>query len=149
MSSLGKIPNFEPDEEAMAMIKSLFEQKKEVAISEGGTTSPRRHRIRIPEPPAQTKLEQEEALVYAKDEVEQIHSSFVEFVENIEDTTLYGYLYTEIQKLIEAFKDMDDLVNDKINKDELTLNGISDYERMRKLRHRILSDIYNQSKKEE
>jgi hypothetical protein len=153
MSELGKVPSFEPDEETRALIESMFIQKQEAKQEakqvEEIKPVAKRHRVRIPEPPAQTKEQQEVATHLAKEEMDIIHDAFMEFSEKTSETVLYGHLYTEILKLVEAFTDMEAIINDDIKKDELTENGLDYYEKMRTIRARVLNDIYNKYEKEE
>lgn len=147
MSSLGKVPSFEPDEEYKKLIESMFEQKKELkkeALKEEEVKSVPRHRIRLPEPPLQSPEEQEVSINLAKEEMENIREAFLEFSERVCDTVIYSYLYGEVDRFIEACEDMEDLIEDNFNRDEMTENGLAHYEKVRKLRARILGDIYKE-----
>jgi hypothetical protein len=164
MSGLGRVPSFEPDEETKALIESMFEQKQEVKKEaklgeeyqsldemreeDGVVEEVKRHRVRIPEPPAQTKKEQEISMHLAKEELDIIHDAFMEFSEKVSDTVIYGHLYNEVLKLTEAFQDMEAIVNDDIDKEELTKYGLGDYEKMRSIRARVLHDVYNHYKED-
>jgi hypothetical protein len=164
MSGLGKVPSFEPDEEAKALIEAMFTVKKEEVkeIPEDETAAfptevkgeeekpasnaaPKRRRIKIPEPPEQTKEQQAKAIELAKQELDIIHDAFMEFSEQTSDTVIYGYLYGEILKLVESFQDMETMINDTIEKEKITENGMEWYEKMRKIRARILNDVYNRN----
>lgn len=168
MSKSKKIPGFEPDEASKALIESMFidkknqevveeapkkASKKEVKPKEIINTKPeakpeaKRHRIRIPDVPPQTKQQQAESLKYANDELELILDAFMEFSEAVSDTIIYGHLYQDILRLSEAFEDMETVINESISVDELTDNGMASYEKMRKIRGRILNDVYNHYKK--
>lgn len=154
MSELGKVPSFEPDEETQALIAGMFESKKEARKEKQVTKHSvskeenpiKRHRIRIPEPPIQSKEEEDKSIKLAQQELDLIHDAFMEFSEKTSDTVIYGHLYNEILKLTEAFEDMESLITDDIDKEEMTKNTEEDYEKLRKIRARVLSDVYNKYK---
>lgn len=153
MSGLGKVPNFEPDEDFKAMIEGIFQQKKEiqpVEVVEEEKTSKKKtptRRLKLPEPPALTAEEQEKALEKAKAEMEEIRISFLEFTEKVVDTILYGYLYNEVEKIVEGFEDMNTLITQDIDESKITKHGEADLEKLKKLRARILNDVYNKYEK--
>ena len=153
MSKNKKIPGFEPDEASKALIESMFEKKDETPKevkkkvpqkkieskdSLNEKLPQKRHRIRIPEIPLKTQEEQAVALSYANDELELILDAFTEFSEKISETIIYGHLYQDFLRLSESFEDIEAMINDTILKEELTDNGIGSYEKMRKMRARIL-----------
>jgi hypothetical protein len=153
MSGLGRVPSFEPDEEAKAMIESMFAEKKEVKQEQPQDDKPKtnitpgkRHRVKIPDPPKQTKEQEELAIKLAKEEMDIIHEAFMEFSEKTSDTVIYGYLYQEILKLVESFEDVDVMIQDNFNEDDITGNGEPYYEKMKQIRARILNDVYGRYK---
>jgi hypothetical protein len=158
MSGLGKVPSFEPDEEAKALIEAMFAVKKEEVKEEepqevetpveekpASNAAPKRRRVKIPEPPEQTKEQQAEAIELAKQELDIIHDAFMDFSEQASDTVIYGYLYGEILKLVESFQDMEAMINDTIDKEKITENGMEWYQKMRTIRARVLNDVYNRN----
>jgi hypothetical protein len=162
MSGLGRVPSFEPDEEAKAMIESMFAEKKKDVVTDNketfdkeieeidkpktNITPGKRHRVKIPDPPKQTKEQEELAIKLAKEEMDIIHEAFMEFSEKTSDTVIYGYLYQEILKLVESFEDVDVMIQDNFNEDDITGNGEPYYEKMKQIRARILNDVYGRYK---
>jgi hypothetical protein len=158
MSELGKVPNFEPDEEFKKMLEDLFEPKKKKDVvtdnkeksdqefineaKERGKKKPTR-KVRIPEPPAQTKEEEKKAVQFAQKELDILFVAFYEFTEVAGETIVFGYLHSDIQELVARFEDMDIILKDKIDKEKLTEYGLTDFEKYRKIRARILHDIYD------
>lgn len=164
MSGLGKVPSFEPDEESRALIESLFakqEVKEEVVASQEeisakkfaaeeqpktNITPGKRHRVKIPEAPPQTLEQEKIAVNLAEEELDIIHDAFMKFSEEASDTVIYGYLYGEILKLVESFQDVEATIKDDFNEDDITKNGEAYYDKVRKIRARILNDVYNRYK---
>lgn len=162
MSGLGKVPNFEPDEEFKNMLEELFAPKKEAKKEEAKESqkeisekkfeekkpapkhkkTPTR-KIKIPEPPAQTKEQEKEALKFAQGELDTLFDAFYQFTEAAGETIVFGYLYNDIQELVSKFEDIDIILGDKIDTEKLTQYGLTDFEKYRKIRTRILHDIYN------
>ena len=144
MSGLGRVPSFEPDEETKALIESMFSSSKEEKKEESKSkiTPGKRHRIRIPDPPVQNKTEEELSVRLAKQEMDTIHDAFMEFSEKTSDTVIYGYLYSEILELVEAFQDMEAMIDNTIDEKKITESGKEWYEKMKKIRARVLHDIY-------
>lgn len=106
------------------------------------------YRVKIPEPPAQTTEQQAAALKFAKEEMEQIRKSFLNFTDEVNDTVMYSYLYPYIEDFVERCKQMQVLISDDIDQDKLTEHGLTDYEQMRKIRGTILSTISDKHKKD-
>lgn len=136
----------EEHEDFRSLVDGLFEeQKEEVAEKVEAPKKKAAHkpsyRVQIPEPPAQTKEEQEASLVYAKEEMEKIRKAFLQFTDAVNETVTYSYLFSEVEEFVEACKDMQTVLTDDINKDLLTEKGLADYEKLRKIRARILSDV--------
>lgn len=155
MGEFGRLPGFEPDENVRRMIEELFAEKKEARKDEvveeaptEDTPKPTR-RVRLPEPPAQTKKEQGVALGFANQEIELLHEAFLEFSERTSDLVIYGHLYAEILTLTEVFQDMEALINQTIHEEALTEQTAGDYNKLKKIRARILSDVYGKYKKNE
>lgn len=156
---LGKVPNFEPDEEFKKMLESLFEPKKEESQEEitekeieemEKAQKPKKkptRKIKIPDAPAQTKEEEKEALKFAQKELDTLFDAFYNFTEAAGETIVFGYLYNDIQELVAKFEDIDIILGDKVDKEKLTSYGLTDFEKYRKIRTRILHDILNKYKK--
>ena len=137
MSGLGK------EEDFKALIEGMFKEKKEARAEEKKTEEKVvRHRVRIPEPPAQTKEEQAVALKYAKEEMETIRQALLDFQDKASETVIFDFLLGELEEFVEACQDMETLLTDDFNKEEITEHGLTDYEKMRKIRARILNDVY-------
>jgi hypothetical protein len=160
---LGKTPNFEPDEEFKKMLEDLFVPKKKDVVTDNKEIfdkeieetekalkpvkkTPKR-KVKIPEPPAQTKEEQKEALKFAQQELNTLFDAFYKFTEEAGETIIFGYLYNDIQELVASFEDIDVLLEDKIDEKKLTEYGLTDFEKYRKIRARILHDIYEKYNK--
>lgn len=152
-SGLGKVPNFEPDEEFKNMLENLFAKKEEpkeeapqkkVSNKKPEEKSDKRpkHRVRIPEPPAQSEEEQKVALGFSHKEMAIICDAFYKFTEEAGDTVIFGYLYPQIEELVSYFEDMDVILENEIDQEKLTSYGLTDFEKYRKIRARILNDIY-------
>lgn len=145
---LGKMPMFEPDEETKALIASMFEEKQEEKKQDKQYAKPEikrpptRHRVKLPEPATQSEEQQQIGKTLAQEELDIIHDAFMEFSEQTSHTVVYGYLYTEILKLTEAFQDMESLITDSIDTTKLSEDGLVDYEKLRIIRKRILNDVY-------
>jgi hypothetical protein len=154
MMELGKVPNFEPDEEFKKMLEDLFtkteEPKEEAKEEPKSEEKPKKktptRRVKIPEPPAQTKEEEKEALKFAQGELDTLFDAFYQFTEAAGETIVFGYLQNDIQELVSRFEDIDIILQDKIDKEKLTEYGLTDFEKYRKIRARILNDIYNKYK---
>lgn len=119
--------------------------KKETAKEEQPKAN---YRVKIPEPPEQTKQEQQASIKLAKEEMEMIRKSFLNFTDEVNDTVMYSYLYPYIEDLVERCKQLQILISDDIDKDKLTEYGLTDYEQMRKIRGTILSTISDKNKKD-
>src|SRR5437763_7012112 len=124
---LGKVPNFEPDEEFKKMLEDLFVKKEEPkkeqsdrefldeakergksqkTISDKKNKKPTR-KVKIPEPPAQTKEEEKAAIKFAQQELNTLFDAFYDFTEAAGETIVFGYLYNDIQELVSRFEDID------------------------------------------
>jgi len=147
MSGLGKKPNFEPDEHYKKLIGSMFEPSEPKQQEEEPKPFPTR-KLKLPEPPAHTKQEELQAMEYARDEMEQIREAFYNFTNEIGNTIAYGYLYNEVEKFIEACQDLHALVEEDVSEDKITENGLETYQKMKKIRARLLHDIYTNYKKD-
>lgn len=155
MSEFGKIPGFQPDENVRRMIEDMFAEKKESRKEQAAESSapeqkstPRR-RVRIPEPPPQTKEQEGVSLGLANQEIELLHEAFLEFSEKTSDLVIYGHLYAEILNLTEVFQDMEAVINNNIEEDALSEQTLGDYDKLKRIRARILSDVYGKYKKNE
>lgn len=144
MADWGTKPEGNNEEDFRSLVDNLFAEKKEEQKEEEKAP---RYKVNIPEPPAQTKEQQEAALVHAKEEMEKIRKAFLDFTDQVNETVTYSYLYSEVEDFVEACKDMLILLTDDIDKDELTEHGLKDYEKLRKFRARILADITEKYKK--
>jgi hypothetical protein len=125
-------------------VEEVKEVKKEVKPKGKKPTK----KVVIPEPPQQTKDQQESAVKIAKDEMEQIRKAFLTFTDEVNDTVIYSYLYPYIEDFVEKCRQMQVLIADDVDKDKLTEHGLGDYEQMRKIRGTILSTIQDKYKKE-
>lgn len=139
-----KQPEENGKEDFRSLVDNLFADKKEEPKEEKKAP---RYTVNIPEAPAQTKEQEAAALVHAKEEMEKIRKAFLDFTDQVNETVTYSYLYSEVEDFVEACKDMLILLTDEIDKDELTEHGLKDYEKLRKIRARILSDITDKYKK--
>lgn len=110
---------------------------------------PKKHKVKIPEPPQQTKEQEVNAAKHAKDEMEDIRKAFLAFTDSVNDTVLYSYLYPYIEDFVEKCRQMQVLVGDEIDKDKLSEHGLNDYEQMKKIRGTILSEISNRYNKKD
>lgn len=140
MSGLGN------GEDYKQWINELFKEKKEAEPVEEKEEKVVRHRVRIPEAPAQTKEQEEEALKYAKAELETIREAFLDFQEEVGDTVIMDYLLGDLEEFIEACYDMEAMLGDDFKKENITENGLTNYEKMRKIRSRVLNGVYKKYK---
>lgn len=127
------------------LIESMFQQKKEEK-KEKTEDKPKdtkfpTYRLDFPESPPKTKEENNKAIKYAKEEMERIRLAFLDFTEKVNDTVLYGHLYGDIEDFVEVCKDLTTMLEDGIDKDKLTSHGLEDYERMVRIRERLLSYV--------
>lgn len=128
-------------EEFRDLIESMFQKKKEEKKQSKEEKKFPSYRLDFPETPPKTKEQNEKAVKHAKKEMERIRLAFLDFTEQINDTVLYGHLYGSIEDFVEVCTDLTRMLEDDIDKDSLTSQGIDDYERMRKMRERLLSYV--------
>lgn len=133
-------------EEFKDLIEGMFQQKKlkptdepkdPAEIEEPFPT----YRLDLPESPPRTQEQNEKAVEYALKEMEQIRLAFLEFTEKVNNTVLYNQLFGNIEDFIEVCRDLTSLIEDGVDKDKLTSAGLDDYERMRKMRDRLLQYV--------
>ncbi|MDK2600585.1 hypothetical protein QO179_24130 [Bacillus stercoris] len=146
MSGLGKVPSFEPDENYKELIGKMFEEKQEDKKKDLEDKKNVRHRLKLPDPPKQTDEQKEFSIRCAKEEMENLRVAFLDFTDKVNDSVVYAYLYSEIEKFVEACQDMAILIEDDIDKDKLSQEGLEYHNKMQKLRLRILNDVYNKYK---
>lgn len=136
-------------------IDDLFEQKRAGKTSKPNESSeppynkkPSR-KLSIPEPPPKTQEQQEKAIKYARQEIESIRQAFLDFSEKVNHTIMYDHLYPHIEDFVEVCQDLTALVEDDVDKSEMTNKGLDDYERMRKIRARLLDYVLEKYEKGE
>lgn len=136
-------------EEFKDLIDKMFEKKKEERKQEPEKkTAPIPDEVSypsyvldFPETPPRTKEQNQKAIKYAMSEMERIREAFLEFTDKVNDTVLYGQLYSNIEDFVEVCKDLTTLIEDGIDKEKLTPASAEDYERMRKMRDRLLQYV--------
>lgn len=137
MSMFLNNPDFEGDYEFKELVDNMFKVQKTEK------EEPKPKKIKFPEPQKLEPVEEEAAILLAQDEMETVREAFLDFQDAIANTALYPYLFPEFEEMGESFKEMVELVEDSIDQSELTEAGKKDYERMLKVRNRILSSVYN------
>lgn len=103
----------------------------------------------FPESPPRTKEQNQKAVKYAMSEMERIREAFLEFTDKVNDTVLYGQLYGEIEEFVETCKELTVLIEDGIDKEKLTSGSANDYERLRKMRDRLLQYVLDKYEKKD
>jgi esterase/lipase len=147
MSEWQKKPSI--SNESKDLIDNLFEiQDQEKKAKQDDPPEVKKYKVKIPEPPEQTKKDEEIALKLAKDEMEQIRKTFLDFTDQCNDTVIYSYLYPYVQDFVEKCRQMQVLIENEIDEDKLTDNGLHDYEQMKKIRGTVLSMILDKHNKQ-
>ena len=132
-------------DEFRELIENMFQQKKEekkekVQDKPQDSNFPT-YRLNFPESRPKTQEQSDKAIRYAKEEMERIRLAFLDFTEKINDTVLYGHLYGNIEDFVEVCKDLTAMLEDGVDTDKLTSHGLEDYERMTRIRERLLSYV--------
>lgn len=150
MSDFLRDPKFQPDEEMKKFIEGLFDQPKK-KIKAPRAAKP-------PAPQSKPSLElsmdwetdpqidMDLAAKYAREEMENVRVTFLEFQDKISDMAIYSYLFPSIQDLGDVCKDMDSMIENSFETEDLSSMGEVDYKQMLKIRARILSSVYNKYK---
>lgn len=143
-------------EEFRDLIENMFVKKKEERKQEPAEKPVKKketeapfpsYKLDFPESPPRTKEQNQKAVKYALEEMERIREAFLEFTDKVNDTVLYGQLYGNIEDFVEVCKDLTVLIEDGIDKEKLTPAISEDYERMRKMRDRLLQYVLDKYEK--
>lgn len=137
--------NFNANEEAKAMIDSLFKEKREKQTT--NIVPGQRHRVRIPDAPQQTEEQEKIAKDFARKEHNELATAFLSFCHEIEGKVISQYLRGQLDDMAGALDDMEDLLFRDTKKSELTSEGLPYYEKMKKVRGIILNDVYDKYNK--
>lgn len=151
MSDFLNNPSFDAEgtEEFRTTINSFFQNNKPKAKAPKTPKKDKKMKVKIPEAPAQAPEEIEQAIKMAKEEMDEIRQSFVFMQDRIKDLALYPFIFPHLEDFANACQEMLDVVEDNINKEDLSAQGKKDYDNLLKVRARILSSVYNKYKKEE
>lgn len=90
----------------------------------------------------------EETVELVLNELDDVREAFLKFQEEVEDLAIFQFLYPEIEEFVEFCLDLIELVEDDFDVESLDAKSLEQYQKMQKLRARILSAAYMKYKKE-
>lgn len=129
--------------------KTVEDSQEEISDKKFEETPFPSYKLDFPESPARTKEQNQKAVKYALAEMERIREAFLQFTEQVNDTILYGQLYGNVEDFVEVCKELTILIEDGIDKNKLTPSTAEDYERMRRMRDRLLQYVLDKYEKKD
>ncbi len=90
----------------------------------------------------------EECLQLALDELETVRAAFLEFQEKVEDLAIFQFIYPQVEEFVDFCLDLIELMENDFDVNSLTGESLKKYQKIQKLRARILSAIYMKYRKE-
>ena len=90
-----------------------------------------------------------EVVELALDELETVREAFVAFQEQIGDLAIFQFVYPEIEEFVDFCLDLVELVEDDFDAESLRGESLAQYQKIQKLRARILSAMYMKYKKKD
>jgi hypothetical protein len=92
---------------------------------------------------------QAEVLELALEELDIVREAFLNFQEQIGDLAIFQFIYPEIEEFVEFCLDLVELVEDDFDVETLQGKTLEQYQKIQKLRARILSAMYMKYKKKD
>jgi hypothetical protein len=92
---------------------------------------------------------QNEVVDLALDELEMVRQAFLTFQEQTEDLAIYQFIYPAVEEFVEFCLDLVELVEDDFDVENLHGKSLEQYQKIQKLRARILSAMYMKYKKKD
>lgn len=127
------------EDDFKAMVDDIFVQRQTLKKKDNRPT----HRLQLPNAPVLPKEEQEKYAKIGLEEMEQVRQAFLDFQDAISHLVVYSYLYPHIEQFASIAEDLVDLIEHNIDKDDLTDVGLVDYEKLMRIRNRLLDQIKN------
>jgi hypothetical protein len=90
-----------------------------------------------------------EVVDLALDELEAVRQAFLSFQEQTEDLAVYQFIYPAVEEFVEFCLDLVELVEDDFDVENLHGKSLEQYQKIQKLRARILSAMYKKYKKKD
>jgi hypothetical protein len=90
----------------------------------------------------------EETVELVLKELDDVREAFLKFQEEVEELAIFQFLFPEIEEFVEFCLDLVELVEDDFDVESLDAKSLEQYQKMQKLRARILSAAYMKYKKE-
>lgn len=91
----------------------------------------------------------DETLELVLQELDDVREAFLRFQEETENLAIFQFIYPEIEEFVDFCLDLVELVEDDFDVDSLQGKSLEQYQKMQKLRARILSATYMKYKKED
>lgn len=92
--------------------------------------------------------EEEFAKEKALEELETIRVAFLALQDTIHGLMMFNYITSSLQDFAEYASNLTEVIEDEIDENHLTPESLKKYQRIKKLRTQILSNIYNKYKED-
>lgn len=130
------------EEELKALIDGFFTfVEEEKPTNKGPVKKGPSKKLKDPDFTPMSSEKEVEAIKLAIEEMEAIRLFFLAFQNEVSDSPLYPYIYPHLKDFAEIAEKLEEVIQDDIDIDNLTGEGMTDYALLKKLRHRILDEV--------